>query len=152
MHKVHHSIREMSAPNSYHHFTEDLLEYLFVLVPMAFLLGVEAGPVPWIVLAIARTQGYFIHSTAAINIGPLAYILCENRFHRLHHSREPQHFGKNFGTTTPLWDVLFRTACFPRSGEWPETGLADVPEPQTVAEYLTMPFKSGHANLAPEHA
>jgi sterol desaturase/sphingolipid hydroxylase (fatty acid hydroxylase superfamily) len=148
-HKVHHSVREMSATNSYHHFTEDLLEYLVVLVPMAFLLGVEQGPVPWIVLAVARTQGYFIHSNAAINIGPLRYVIGENRFHRLHHSLEPRHFGKNFGTTTPLWDVLFGTAYFPRRGEWPDTGLADVPEPQTVADYVMMPLRPVDTELAP---
>lgn len=140
-HKVHHSIREMSATTSYHHFTEDLLQYVVVIVPMAFLLGVESGPVPWIFLAIARTQHLFIHSSTAIDIGPLRFIIGENRFHRIHHSLEARHFGKNFGTATPLWDVLFGTAYFPRAGEWPEVGLSRVPEPQTVAEYLMMPLR-----------
>lgn len=140
-HKVHHSIREMSATTSYHHVTEDLFQYVLVAFPMSFLLGVEAGTVPWIVLTIAGTHSYFIHSNAAINLGPLRYVIGENRFHRLHHSLDPRHFNRNFGTTTPLWDVLFGTAYFPKPGEWPEVGLSDVPEPRTVADYVMMPFR-----------
>jgi sterol desaturase/sphingolipid hydroxylase (fatty acid hydroxylase superfamily) len=139
-HKVHHSIGELSALNSYHHVTEDVLQYFLVLLPTALLIGVDSGYVPALVLAVLRTQTFYIHSSANINIGPLRYVIGDNRFHRLHHSTEPRHFGKNFGTTTPLWDVLFGTACFPRKGEWPNTGLADVAEPDRVADYLLMPF------------
>ncbi len=139
-HKVHHSIRELSALTSYHHVTEDVLQYLLVLLPTAMLIGVDSGYVPAIVLAVLRTHTLYIHSSANINIGPLRYVIGDNRFHRLHHSTEPRHFGKNFATTTPLWDILFGTACFPRKGEWPNTGLGDVAEPERVADYLLMPF------------
>ena len=140
-HRVHHSITEMSATNGYHHFAEELFQFTAVTVPMAFLLGVATGPVPWIVLTIASTHGYFIHSSANINIGPFRYILGDNRFHRLHHSLEEKHFDRNFATLTPLWDVLFGTAYFPRAGEWPKVGLSDFPEPKTMREYLLMPFR-----------
>jgi sterol desaturase/sphingolipid hydroxylase (fatty acid hydroxylase superfamily) len=138
-HKVHHSIGEMSALNSYHHVTEDVLLYFLVLLPSALLIGVDSGYVPAVVLAVLRTHTFYIHSSANINIGPLRYIIGDNRFHRIHHSREPRHFGKNFGTTTPVWDVLFGTAHFPRKGEWPETGLADVKEPDRIVDYLLLP-------------
>ena len=59
----------------------------------------------------------------------------------MHHSREPEHADHNFATSTPLWDVLFGTAYFPRDDEWPAVGLSDVPEPHTVADYLLMPFR-----------
>lgn len=140
-HRVHHSITEMSATNGYHHFAEDLFQFTAVTVPMAFLLGVATGPVPWLVLTIASTHAYFIHSSANINIGPFRYILGDNRFHRLHHSLEERHFDRNFATLTPLWDVLFGTAYFPRDGEWPKVGLADFPEPKSMREYLLMPFR-----------
>lgn len=149
-HKVHHSVREMSATNSYHHVTESLLEYVVVLVPMTFLLGVAAGPVPWIVLVITGTQDYFIHSSTAIDIGPLRYLIGENRFHRIHHSLEARHFDRNFATSTPLWDVLFGTAYFPQRGEWPEVGFADTQDPQTIGEFLMMPFRSETPAPTPE--
>ena len=87
------------------------------------LLGVASGPVPWLVIVLANTHSYFIHSSARLNIGPLRYLLCDNRFHRIHHSREQRHIDHNFATSTPLWDVLFGTADFlvrrPMAGRGP---------------------------------
>jgi len=140
-HRVHHSIEEMSATASYHHVAEDLFQFAAVTLPMAVLLGVQSGPVPWIVVVLAGTHTYFIHSSARFNIGPLRYLLCDNRFHRIHHSLEPPHRDRNFGTSTPLWDLLFGTAWFPRRDEWPKVGLVELAEPRTIRDYLLMPFQ-----------
>ncbi len=142
-HKVHHSISELSATASFHHVAEDLIQFAAVTMPMAVLLGVQSGPVPWLVLVIAGTHAYFIHSSAAFNIGPLRYVICDNRFHRIHHSREASHLGRNFGTSTPLWDILFGTAYFPRPDEWPAVGLDEAAPPRTLRDYLLMPFRAG---------
>ncbi|GEP55633.1 sterol desaturase family protein [Reyranella soli] len=139
-HRVHHSIGEMSATNSYHHVFEDLFQFVAVTIPMSFLLGVASGPVPWLVIVVLNTHSYFIHSNARLNIGPLRYVFSDNRVHRIHHSIEERHLNRNFSTTTPLWDVLFGTAYFPRHDEWPAVGLADIAEPKTVSQYLLMPF------------
>jgi len=138
-HRVHHSITEMNATNSYHHVAEDLFQFVAITAPMSFLLGVETGPVPWIVIVLNSTHAYFIHSSADINIGPLRYLFSDNRLHRVHHSREDRHRDKNFSTVTPLWDVLFGTAYFPTRNQWPAVGLDDVAEPRTIGEYLMMP-------------
>lgn len=71
-HKVHHSIKEMSATSSYHHVAEDLFQYVGVTLPLAFLLGVSTGPVPWLLIVVVNTHSYFIHSSANLNIGPCA--------------------------------------------------------------------------------
>ena len=141
-HKVHHSITELSATSSYHHFTEDMMQFACVTLPAAVLLHFDTGYVPWLIIAIAANHAFFIHSSARINIGPLRYIFGDNRFHRIHHSREPHHFGKNFSTTFPLWDVLFGTAYFSSKNEWPQVGLRDTPVPKRVWDYLAMPFRS----------
>jgi sterol desaturase/sphingolipid hydroxylase (fatty acid hydroxylase superfamily) len=141
-HRVHHSITEMSALSSYHHLTEDTLQYFCVGVPLALLLRVDdGGAVPWIVLTVVGTHAFFIHSSVNLNIGPLRYIIGDNHFHRIHHSREERHFDKNFGTSTPLWDVLFGTAHFPKKGEWPAVGLSDVEEPKRVLDFFLLPFQ-----------
>lgn len=106
---------------------------------MALLLGVAAGPVPWLVIVVANTRSYFISSSANIDIGPLLYLIGDNRLHPIHHSVEPQHVQHNFGTSTPLWDMLFGAACFPRAHEWPKVGLAEIQEPKTLRKYLLMP-------------
>lgn len=140
-HRVHHSIEEMSAISSYHHVAEEFMQYLAVVIPIGLLLKIDAEAVPWLLLSVVATHNYFIHSSVNVNIGPLRYIFADNHYHRIHHSLEPRHFNKNFGTATPWWDVLFGTVHFPRRGEWPKTGLAEVREPRTVKEYLTMPFR-----------
>ncbi len=144
-HKVHHSITELSATSSYHHFTEDMMQFACVTLPAAVLLRFDTGYVPWLIIAITANHAFFIHSSARINIGPLRYIFGDNRFHRIHHSCEPRHFDKNFSTTFPLWDVLFGTAFFPKKNEWPRVGLDDTPEPKRVWDYLAMPFRSADA-------
>lgn len=141
LHKVHHSITEMSALSSYHHFTEDALQYVLTIVPVLLLVQFTSDAMPWIVAVVIGTHTFFVHSSVNVNIGPLRYLIGDNRFHRIHHSTEERHFGKNFGTTTPIWDMLFGTAYFPKRGEWPETGLVDTPEPQSIRNFLTMPFK-----------
>jgi sterol desaturase/sphingolipid hydroxylase (fatty acid hydroxylase superfamily) len=56
-HRVHHSIAEMYATNSYHHVAEDFFQFVAVTIPMSYLLGVEAGPVPWLVVVLANAAG-----------------------------------------------------------------------------------------------
>ena len=51
-------------------------------------------------------------------------------------------FESNFALSFPFWDVLFATAYFPKRSEYPRTGLADVPEPRSVGEYLFSPIMS----------
>jgi sterol desaturase/sphingolipid hydroxylase (fatty acid hydroxylase superfamily) len=141
-HRVHHSITEMSATASYHHFAEDLFQFVAVTLPTAFLLSVVQGPVPWLVIVAVNTHTYFIHSSARFNIGPLRYVICDNRYHRIHHSVEPRHINHNFATSTPLWDVLFGTAYFPKADEWPRVGLADVAEPRSFWDFVLSPFRA----------
>jgi hypothetical protein len=75
-----------------------------------------------------------------MNLGPLGRYFMDNRLHRIHHSIEPQHFDKNFGLFTTLWDSLFGTAYFPARDEWPDTGVPDFPEPASMTEFLFSPF------------
>jgi hypothetical protein len=41
----------------------------------------------------------------------------------------------------PFWDVIFRTAYFPRSDEYPSTGLSNQREPRSLGEYCAAPFR-----------
>ncbi|WP_141395864.1 hypothetical protein [Sphingomonas spermidinifaciens] len=45
------------------------------------------------------------------------------------------------GAFTPLWDRLFGTAWMPREGEWPDTGIAELDQPRTVGDWLSLPFR-----------
>lgn len=137
-HAVHHSIREMNGLANYHHFTEPLMRTLLCGVPTALLIG-DPYAVP-VAGALIAFQGYYLHSTTRLNLGPLGRWLMDNRFHRIHHSIRPEHHDKNFAIMTTLWDRLFGTAVFPEAEAWPETGVADFPEPSNVREFLWGPF------------
>jgi len=137
-HAVHHSVREMSGISAFHHISEPLFRFVFYTAPLAcFTQDPFALPVlGWLV----ALQGYYEHSQTRLNFGPLGRYLADNRFHRIHHSIRPEHYDKNFGVIVTLWDSLFGTAYMPDKDEWPDTGVADFPEPATIREYLLAPF------------
>jgi sterol desaturase/sphingolipid hydroxylase (fatty acid hydroxylase superfamily) len=92
-------------------------------------------------LILLQLQASFIHSSSRIDLGPLRLFLCDNRFHRIHHSVEERHFDKNFGAFTTLWDRLFGTAWFPEKDEWPETGLAEIDQPRSLRRWFDLPAR-----------
>jgi sterol desaturase/sphingolipid hydroxylase (fatty acid hydroxylase superfamily) len=108
-HRVHHSIREVNAFNSYHHPIEEILRFPFITVPTSLLIGMDAGPTPFIVATILNMHGLFIHSCTRFNLGILRYIVADNRFHRIHHSLVETHMHRNFGAFSSIWDILFGT-------------------------------------------
>ncbi len=145
-HAVHHSIENLSAVNSYHHWSDPMFSLLLATIPMAMLVGIDL-PTLAVLTILISAQGPFIHSNTKINLGPLSRIFVDNRFHRIHHSLENQHFDKNFGERSTIWDQLFGTAYFPQHNEWPNTGIADEPEPSMTSDYLWRPFRRSRSYL-----
>lgn len=135
-HSVHHSLREMSALNCYHHVSEDILRIPFVTIPLAAFIFIDPSPVPTVVALVIGAQPVYEHSCTRWNWGWLRYVVADNRYHRLHHSVEARHLNRNFGSFTSIWDQAFGTAVFPARGEWPETGIPGIREPATLRAYL----------------
>lgn len=138
-HSIHHLPRELSVWSNYHHFTEEIFRYIFLLLPVTLLI--QTTPVPLIFIFIISLQGIYNHSATRFSFGYLRYFLLDTRYHRIHHSIEKQHWNKNFASLFPLWDIVFRTAYFPKAQEWPATGLVGEEETKGVAEYLMRPFQ-----------
>ncbi|PCK78156.1 sterol desaturase family protein [Rhizobium sophoriradicis] len=139
MHATHHSIRELTAWNCNHHISEPIIYAAFVALPLA-LIHFESGVVPVVAMTLITFQAHLSHSSTRINLGPLRYIIGDNKFHRIHHSIEPHHRHLNYGFFTTIWDTIFRTAYWPKENEWPQVGLRDQPEPLTVRDYIMFPF------------
>lgn len=152
-HAVHHSVREMSGLTGYHHVSEELFQFLLYSVPLSFFID-SPYSIPVVGVLLAQ-QGNYLHSPTRLNFGPLGRWFVDNRFHRIHHSIELRHHDKNFGLFTTLWDSVFGTAYFPAPGEWPQTGVAEFAEPQTVGQFLLAPFgarfkgEAGEATTSP---
>lgn len=139
IHAVHHCPRELHAANSWGHPLQVIPDLLFVTFPLSFVQmpGPEA---PLAIGLVVAFLALYIHSPTDIHFGPFRRVVVDNRFHRIHHSVEPQHVDHNFGICFSLWDWLFRTAYWPEKGEWPRVGIDHAP-PETMRQFLAYPLR-----------
>ena len=139
-HAVHHAIEDLSGINSYPHWIEGILKFIFMTLPWSLLYKVDQVAMPATVSFLIILHGHFIHSNTRLHLGLLRVFFADNRFHRIHHSVQAEHFDKNFGSATTFWDRLFGTAYFPARDEWPATGVAGSREAETIADAMFRPF------------
>lgn len=144
-HAVHHSIKNLSAANSYHHWSEAIMG-LTVMIPLMFV-DVQIGPTLALLAFLFRFQQFYIHSSSRPHFGPLRWLLVDNRYHRIHHSVQPEHHDRNFGAMSPLWDWLFGKLHMPKSSDWPVVGLADLDEPHSLKDWATAPWRLKPAEI-----
>jgi len=70
--------------------------------------------------------------------------------HQVHHSADPKHFNKNFGSCLALWDWMFGTLYVPELEREKLTfGFTDHAEAHTVQGELVAPFLNAAAQLKP---
>ena len=70
--------------------------------------------------------------------------------HQVHHSSNPKHFNKNFGSCLALWDWMFGTLYIPERKREPLIfGFADHPNAHTVQGELVEPLINAAAHLKP---
>lgn len=68
--------------------------------------------------------------------------------HQVHHSDNPKHFNKNFGSCLALWDWMFGTLYVPAKEREPLTfGFADHPDAHTVKGELVAPLINAAGHL-----
>lgn len=144
VHSLHHAPASVHASSVLAHPLIAIPEFFVIAVPLSFLdIGV-AGYF-WLTLAVIF-QDFVIHSPLSVHLGPLRRLIVDNRFHRIHHSLEERHFGKNFGLFFTIWDQLFGTAYFPAKDEWPDTGIEGVEMPRTFSGILLHPLRQLRSN------
>lgn len=121
-HVIHHSQENMNPLTvKRSHFVERFVEHgIFRTLPF-LVLGSPAEA--WaIYYALDAAWDYFTHSNIKTDLGPLRYVFVSPQYHRLHHSRLPEHMDKNFSDRLVIWDLLFRTASFDYKRDFP-TGV-----------------------------
>lgn len=149
VHAVHHSAEELCAATNYAHFLESAVRFVVLVVPLS-LVKFELAAVPYALLALRSALAFYIHSPTNAHLGPLRWIFVDNRFHRVHHSVEQQHFDKNFGILFSFWDRMFGTAYEPEPDCWPAVGIAGTPSPKGLLDYLLFPLS--RFRRRPSHA
>jgi sterol desaturase/sphingolipid hydroxylase (fatty acid hydroxylase superfamily) len=115
-HKLHHSIEELDWIGNFRfHWMEVVVYKSLTWLPVA-VLGAD-GRALFAVAIFGTLIGHLNHSNLAIGWGPLRYVLNSPRMHVWHHDRIPRGgHGRNFGIVLSLWDWIFGTAYWPRSG------------------------------------
>lgn len=83
------------------------------------------------------------HSSFDYSLGWLDKVIVNPSYHRLHHAVGS---AVNYGNTLTVWDVVFRTAAWPKSRRAPDVplGIGDGPEPYGFVAEMTW-FLSDHS-------
>jgi sterol desaturase/sphingolipid hydroxylase (fatty acid hydroxylase superfamily) len=122
LHSLHHSQTVMTAwSDNRNHILDDILRAI-VFAFFALLFGVSPGQFIVLVVVSQFIQSWQ-HANIKVSLGRFKYLIISPMFHRLHHAVGFGHeaIGKpgvlggcNFGILFPWWDILFRTAVFPK--------------------------------------
>jgi sterol desaturase/sphingolipid hydroxylase (fatty acid hydroxylase superfamily) len=82
--------------------------------------------------------------------GALGRIFISPAHHQIHHSANPKHFDKNFGSCLALWDWMFGTLYVPQKKREPLTfGFADNPNAHTIRGELIEPVLKAAGHFKP---
>ena len=123
-HRAHHSDRHFNSSTNLREQWAGAIygDVVFALIA-APLFGALTTPIPLTAAYVA--YGFFAHSNLRLPLGRVTPMLVGPHYHRIHHSRLPEHANVNFASFFPLFDILFGTYYGPSRDEFPPTGLAD---------------------------
>ena len=140
VHRLHHSEHCLNVTTNYrHHWLEEFFRAFFIFLPMNWLISI--APVYSVVAAaLIRQWSSFFHANIRVSLGPFTGVLTGPQYHRIHHSIESRHLGRNYAAFFPVWDWVFGTYWRPARGEWPETGLPETNGVWGFREVVLSPF------------
>jgi sterol desaturase/sphingolipid hydroxylase (fatty acid hydroxylase superfamily) len=138
-HMLHHTDMALNVTTTHRvHFVEHLLTPFFMITPIMLLFELPDRTIFWIALA-PTVWSYVVHANIRVGFGRFWWLLSSPQYHRIHHSRRPEHRNKNFAVWFPFYDVMFGTAWKPLPGEFPETGVDGV-EVSNISDAFMLPF------------
>lgn len=150
LHKTHHSAKIMTPVTfARYHPIDNLFYNIFKQAGMAFLSGVYLYLYPSMPGAITIMSSNAVlvalnilgnnlrHSHIWLSFGPrIERVFISPAMHQIHHSENPKHFDKNFGSVFSVWDVMFGTVYIPQGKEELSFGLG---KRQSMDDFDTVP-------------
>ncbi len=136
-HKVHHSA-EVLTPISFYrsHPVDMLLQAMaeaiitgFVTATFLYVFPQGLAPVTILGVNVFRFAFYLFganlrHSHIWLSFGPaVEHVVISPAQHQIHHSSDPRHFDRNFGSEFAVWDWIFGTLYVPQRQETLSLGL-----------------------------
>lgn len=148
IHKMHHMDEELDVLTIFRdNWLDTLGSSIFSALPMALLFKLDALD-PWELGILAGTGATALttlltlgHMNVRLQLGKASLFFCSPQLHRIHHSRLPQHFDKNYAVVLPLWDVIFGTYLQPARDEFPPTGVPGETEFRSFWEAQTFTLR-----------
>ncbi|MFA6220271.1 MAG: sterol desaturase family protein [Erythrobacter sp.] len=141
LHAIHHQIEDLNAARSYSHWAQDALYFAAITVPLLFLIE---SPHEHVVLltTVYLVSNYYMHTdNPALSFPPvLRHVMADNVYHRYHHSRAVEHWGRNYCSFFSLYDRIFGTQHMPQDETFHRTGIDGYKPLQGWRDYLVRPF------------
>lgn len=137
-HCIHHSPEVLTPLSKFRIHWMDMLFFAAAkVVPLMVLGHMGALWMPYLPLMFLQV---FSHFDIDFHYGPvLGKLLVSPRYHRIHHSADPQEYNKNFGIIFSLWDYIFGTAA--RDLTRPKAyGCPDFKVPSSFVGQFFFPF------------
>jgi sterol desaturase/sphingolipid hydroxylase (fatty acid hydroxylase superfamily) len=142
IHKLHHLDPAINVSTNFrHHWLEDVGRIPVITIPMAILFDLSPQAGGAIGFAFSAWT-FFIHANLKLSLGRLSWLVDGPQVHRIHHSKLPEHFDRNFAAFFPIWDVIFGTYYHPRRGEFPPTGVTGEPQVTKLRDAAWLPFRT----------
>lgn len=141
-HRVHHSPRDLDVAHYVTHPLEQLVQFLAITIPTAFLIKVSPTGV-FVIAMLFAVQRHYIHMNIPVHFGWFGNVIVDNRYHFIHHSRAPADHNSNFAGIFPVLDMAFGTYRKPRVGPLPETGIDGDGQPTRFSHYLLANWPAG---------
>lgn len=150
LHAVHHSAEVMTPITAYRNHPLNLpiaasFNTLVIGALMGFLLGAfspetsiwEIAGANAFVVIVNMTLLNFHHSHIWVSFGPvLERFIISPAQHQVHHSKNPEHYNKNYGRIFAFWDWMFGTLYITRADENVTFGLEEPEDAPLMTQRL----------------
>jgi sterol desaturase/sphingolipid hydroxylase (fatty acid hydroxylase superfamily) len=139
MHSLHHSDVSFGAATAVRHFwLESWLKSATIWLAVGCLI--KAPPAALITYSALGLYNFVTHSNLALDFGRASWLFNAPSYHRVHHSRLPEHDGYNFAALLPIFDWFSGTYLRPTAGVYPATGLSDGKKPRSIWQAALWPL------------
>ena len=149
MHSLHHSDPACNVTTTTRHFwLESSIKSMTVWLAVGLMF--KASPKIVAIYAVVQLYHFVLHTNLRVGFGRLGWLLNSPQYHRLHHSRDPVHFNRNFAALFPIFDLVSGGYRKPERDEYPATGLDDARTPRTLWDALEWPLARPSTGRAAE--
>jgi sterol desaturase/sphingolipid hydroxylase (fatty acid hydroxylase superfamily) len=140
MHSLHHSDPSLNVTTTMRAFWLEPLIKAVLFYPVVGILF-QAPPLVLTIYGMSKLWDFVNHLNLRLHFGRFWVVVNGPQYHRIHHSRDPAHFNRNFAAFFPVWDWLFGTYHRPLPGEFPVTGLDTHAVPRHLLDAVAWPWR-----------